>query len=203
LERKEEGRKLKMKIKKRYLIFFAVLLLLLYFDPLSTGYSLTEESAIRNSFPNQGGEIVFEKKFDNNKVVVWDTGPESYVKLLRKELGIFYRVHAANAVSGITADNKMKFTWDATLKDDIYYDTLFAAVILDKKIVKVIVSNNGINNINDINLTLREVEENSTVYIEMDVINGYAAHYSYLHNSDVGGFLFRGLNSEGKVISIQ
>jgi hypothetical protein len=57
--------------------------------------------------------------------------------------------------------------------------------------------------INDIQLSLSKVKEYSTVYIEMDVINGYAAHYSYLKPSDVKGFVFRGLNSEGKVISVQ
>lgn len=189
-----------MKIKKSYIIFYSVLILLLYLNHLSTGYSFTEESAIRNSFPNQDGENVFEKEFDSKKVVVWDTGTESYVKLIIKDLCIFHRVTAANAISGITTDKMMKFTWDATLKDDKYYDTLFAAEVLDTKIVKVIVSNKSSN---EINLSLSEVKEHSTVYIEMDVINGYAAHYSYLKPSDVGGFVFRGLNSEGKVISVQ
>lgn len=94
----------------------------------------------------------------------------------------------------------MKFIWSATLKDDKYYDSLFAAEVLDTKIAKVIVSNES-GNEND--LSLSEVKEQSTVYVEMDVINGYAAHYSHLHNSDVGGFVFRGLNSEGKVVSVQ
>ena len=94
----------------------------------------------------------------------------------------------------------MKFTWSATLKDDKYYDTLLAAKVLDNEIVKVIVSNESSNE-ND--LSLSEVKEQSTVYVKMDVINGYAAHYSYLHTSDVGGFVFRGLNSEGEVISVQ
>lgn len=190
-----------MKIKKRYIIFYSVMILILlwYLNHLLTGYSFNEKSAIRNSFPNHDGEMVFEKEFDRKKVVVWDTGTENYIKLLSTDLGIFHRVTAASAISGITTDNKMKFTWDATLRDEKFYDTLFAVEVLDPKIVKVIVSNKSSN---DINLSLNEVKEHSTVYIEMDVINGYAAHYSNLNLSDVGVFAFRGLNSEGKVISV-
>lgn len=181
-----------MKKKKRYIIFLSALILLFL--------AFTEASAIRYSFPNQRGENVFEKEFDKKKVVVWDTGTESYVKLISRDWGVFHRSTTADEISVITPDEKMKFTWSATLKDGKYYDTLFAAEILDPNIVKVIVSNESSNE-ND--LSLSEVKEQSTVYVKMDVINGYAAHYSYLHTSDVGGFVFRGLNSEGEVISVQ
>lgn len=97
-----------MKIKKHYLIFFSVLILLfLYLGLILSGYSLTEESAIRNSFPNQSGEIAFEKEFDTKKVIVWDTGTESYVKLISKDWGIFSRAIKADAISVVTPDKKM------------------------------------------------------------------------------------------------
>jgi hypothetical protein len=107
----------------------------------------------------------------------------------------------------------MKYTWSATQQFNNFYDTLFAVEVLDTNIVKVIISNeinnenylsmisNEINNQNY--LSLSEAKKQSSVFFELDVINGYTAHYSYLHTSDVGEFVFRGLNSEGKVIWIQ
>lgn len=190
-----------MTIKKGYLILFSVLiLLLLYFGLLLGRYSITEELAIRYSFPNQSGEKVFEKEFGRKKVVVWDTGTVSFAKLINKDWGILYSLRDSAEISVITPGEKMKFAWSATLQDEKYYDTLFAVEVLDTQIVKVVVSNEGSN---ENELSLSEIKEQSTVYIEMDLTNGYAAHYSYLSTSDVGGFVFRGLNSEGKVISVQ
>lgn len=188
-----------MKIKKHYIIFSVLILLVLYVGHLN-GYKLTEESAIRNSFPNQSGENVYEKEFDNKKVVVWDAGTAKYVKLINTDWGILHRATVISDIGVTTLDEKMKFSWSATLKDDKFYDTLFAVEVLDTKIVKVIVSNERNN---EKELSLDEVKEQSTVYVEMDVINGYAAHYSYLHTLDVGAFIFRGLDSEGNVLSVQ
>ncbi|MBU0904701.1 MAG: hypothetical protein KKF57_05875 [Firmicutes bacterium] len=188
-----------MKIKKRYIMFSVLILLVLYVVHLN-GYRLTEESAIRNSYPNQSGEVVYEKEFDQKKVVIWDAGTAKYVKLINKDWGILHRATVISGIGGTTLDEKMKFNWNSTLKEDKYYDTLFAVEVLDTKIVKVIVSNERNN---EKALSLDEAKEQSTMYVEMDVINGYAAHYRYLHTSDVGAFIFRGLDSEGNVLSIQ
>ena len=189
-----------MKIKKEKIIFISVLLLLfLYFGPLFGGYSFSEMSAIRYSFSNQGGKVVFEKEFGNTKVVIWDTGTVKEAKLIRKDWGILYRAVGSDAISALTPEEKMKVAWSATQHEEKYYETLFAVEVLDSRITKVVVSNESSN---ENEYSLREVKEQSTVYIEMDVKNGYAAHYGTYSNSDVGGFVFRGLNSEGKVVSV-
>lgn len=188
-----------MKIKKRYIIVSVLILLALFVGHLN-GYKLTEESAIRHSYPNQSGEIVYEKEFDQKKVVIWDAGTAKYVKLLNKDWGILYRTTVISGIGGTTLDEKMKFSWTATLKEDKYYDTLFAVEVLDTKIVKVIVSNERNN---EKVLSVDEAKEQSTVYVEMDVLNGYAAHYRYLHTLDVGAFIFRGLDAKGNVLSVQ
>ena len=199
IELKKLGVRRILKLKKRY-IMFSVLILLVFYVVHLNGYRLTEESAIRNSYPNQSGKIVYEKEFDHKKVVIWDTGNGKYVKLINKDWGILHRVTEISGIGGTTLDEKMKFNWSATLKEDKYYDTLFAVEVLDTKIVKVIVSNERNN---EKVLSLDEAKEQSTVYVEMDVLNGYAAHYRYLHTSDVGAFIFRGLDSDGNVLSIQ
>lgn len=91
----------------------------------------------------------------------------------------------------------MKFIWSAHAGKKGFYNTLFAAKVLDKNIVKVVVSN--VNK----DKSLDEVKNTSTFYMEMPVNNGYAINYSYLPNSKVGGFVFFGADPEGKVISKQ
>ncbi len=190
------------KFKKRYLIIFSALLLLLlglYFGPsVLGGYAITEHSGIRYTLPNQDGDVVFEKEIEDKKIVVWDTGKVNYVKLIEKPLGIFKRVTNVSSISGQTIDEKMKVTWSGAEIEDEFYDVIFAAEVLDKEIEKLIVSNEQ----NDKKSTpLSIVREQSTVFIKMDVENGFAAHYRKLPSSDIGSFSFRGINSDGKVVS--
>ena len=190
------------KLKKRYLITFSLLILLLlgmYFGPsVFGGYALTEHSAIRYTLPNQDGEVVFEKEIEDKKIIVWDTGKVNYVKLIENASGIFKRVTNVNSISGETIDEKMKVTWSGVeIAESEFYDVIFAAVVLDKEIEKVIVSNEQGDKKNT---PLSIVEEQSTVFIEMDVKDGFAAHYSKLPNEDIGSFSFRGINSDGKIV---
>ncbi|WP_186577012.1 hypothetical protein [Aquibacillus kalidii] len=189
--------------KKRYLITFSILLLLLlsmYFAPsVFGGYALTEHSAIRYTLPNLDGKVVFEKELVDKKIVVLDTGKVNYVKLIENSLGIFKRITDVSSISGKTIDEKMKVTWSGTeIEESEFYDVIFAAGVIDKEIEKVVVSNEQDDKKNT---PLSIVEEQSTVFIEMDVKDGFAAHYSKLSNENVGSFSFRGINSDGKVVS--
>lgn len=197
------GRKLKSikKFKKLYLIMLLVLLLFsgLYFGPsVLGGYAITEHSAIRYTLPNQDGELVFEREMEDKKIVIWDTGKINYVKLIENPSGIFKRITSINSISGQPLDKKMKVTWSASEKQEEYYDAIFAAEVLETEIEKVIVSNEQ-DGKKDTPLNI--VKEQSTVFIEMDVEDGFAATYSKLQGSGVGSFSFRGINSDGKVVS--
>lgn len=190
-------------IKKRYFILIIALLLLTYFSPsMFGGYSLSESLAIHHSFPNMKGEVVFEKEFGNKKAVVSIVEEQKYVKIIENKYGFFYGVIDASEIIGATPDGKMKATWSATQRGEtVYYDTLFAAEVFDDEIVRVVVSNDRRNEEYK-NRTLNEVEEKSHLFIEMDVVNGFAVNYSYLPSSDVGHLVFRGINSEGEIVSI-
>ncbi|MBX0359550.1 hypothetical protein [Halobacillus sp. Nhm2S1] len=191
------------KFKKRFLLTFSVLLLLsisVYFGPsVLGGYAITEHSAIRYTFPNQDGEIVFEKELEDEKIVIWHTGRVNFIKVIEKPLGILKRVTNIISISGQTDDEKMNITWSGSkINDKGIYDVVVAAEVLDKEIEKVIVSNEQ----NDKKSTpLSVVKEQSSVFIEMDVSEGFAVHKSRLPNADVGSFSFRGLNSEGEIVS--
>jgi hypothetical protein len=189
-----------MKLKKRYVAGGLLLLVALYFGPVTNMYTISEKSAIRNSHPNLDGEKVFEKEFGNKKVVIWNTAFGAYAKLITRQGGIFYRSEAADEIGAPSPDGKMNISWSAWSNGENNYDTLLAAEILDNEIVKVVVTNETDR---DKSLSLSEVKELSNVFVEMEVINGYAGQYLALPNSDAGGFIFRGLNAEGEVVSFR
>jgi hypothetical protein len=54
----------------------------------NSGYSLSEKQALRDSYPNLDGQVVYYKTFDNNKLIVWETDNGNYVKLVETKLGL-------------------------------------------------------------------------------------------------------------------
>ncbi|MCG7344753.1 hypothetical protein MHZ92_11450 [Sporosarcina sp. ACRSL] len=190
----------KVILKKRHLIILILLMIIIYFGPsFLGGYYLTERSAIRNSFPNDG-IVVLEKDVKNKKIVVWDTGQNKSIELIESNFGFLHRPILGSEIFGETPDKKMKTTWAATHHEGVFYNTIFAAEALDEDIVKVIVSNEP--HVREIYLSLKEVEEQSTIFVEMVIENGVAIHYSLLPTDEVGNFTFRGVDAEGNVVTI-
>jgi hypothetical protein len=198
--------KRKGKFKRRfYFLALSALLLMLYvyFSP----YAVTEQGAIRDTFSTHDGKKVFEKQFGNKKVVILENDDASpinvyYVKVINKTNGILYRVTHTGAFSSHSVKSekeKVRYTWSGSGRSskDVM-ETIFAVKVLDDKIVKVAVSNDGDY---ENNLSLSKAKELSTLYFEMEVQNGYAAYIGYLDHAEVGSFVFRGLNSKGEIIS--
>lgn len=77
------------------------------------------------------------------------------------------------------------------------YDTVIAVATDNTEITKVIVSNED----TDSNVSLDdldEIKENSTIYIELILEDGFAAAYRELKSPRE--FKFRGLNDKGEII---
>jgi heme A synthase len=82
----------KEEMMKKKIIIFVGLAIILYFSPsLLGGYFYNEATAIRNSFPYQEGEIVFEKSFQGKKVVISKAEETTYAMLIEKKWGIFFQ----------------------------------------------------------------------------------------------------------------
>ena len=191
--------KRKSKFKKRYLIIIIILLVLSYYGPKIGLHSWSEHAVLRYTLPNQDGNVVYEQLFGNKKVVIWDTGKQKYVKLIENTLGFLYYSTKIDSISAETPDGKMMVVWSGTKKKDGFYDTLFAVEVKDEDIVKVVISNDN----GEKNLSLNEIKENSTHYVEMEVKDGLAANYSHLpYYYALGSHVFRGINSEGRVVSL-
>lgn len=193
-----------MKFKKlfrfRNILGIIILFLLLYYMIPSWlgGYRWTEQSAIHSSIPFKKGKVVYEKSFGNKDALIWDTKGFYYAKTVERSFGFLYRVINNEGMGPKSPDGKMRITWSANRNRNGTYDALFAAKVLDENIVKVVVSNDAPHKQTD--KTLSEVKKSSSLYIVMPVTKGYAVNFSYLRG--YGNFAFRGINADGKIISV-
>ncbi|MGF7050630.1 hypothetical protein J2T13_005180 [Paenibacillus sp. DS2015] len=189
------------KILRRSIVLIVLLLLIIYLFNKS-GYSLTENNAIRNSYPSKDGEVIYVKDYGNKKTIIWKTNNGNYAKLVEPKWDIFYHVSHVAELYPMTPvvgqEGDIKRTWSASLNSNKMFETIFAVASDNPEIKRVIVSNDNIDNV--ILDNIEEIKENSTVFIELKLEDGFAAAYSELKTKDAGGFIFRGIDEKGKII---
>lgn len=188
------------KKRVRAVIIGGVFLSAFYFGPsLFGGYYWTESAASERSYYDTELVEVYEKKSGDKKIIIQDNEFLRVAKVIDRPLGLFYQAELVTDVSAATSDGKMKFGWTATQKEEEYYEVLLAAEAVNENIEKVIVTNEYPE---QRGASVDELKELSDLFIEMEVKNGYAAHYLELPNSETGGFEFRGINAEGEIVSV-
>lgn len=195
------GDSMNKKIKRRS-IFFVVILAIVFFILYRYGYSLNEKQALRISYPFTDGDVVYNKKFENNKAVIWETENFNYVKQVEIKLGFLYQVSNVAVLQSmqplIGTEGELMGTWSARLNSRNMYDTIFGVESDNPEIKRVIISNDNIDNV--ISYDMDEIKENSTVFIELNLEDGFAASYNELNTNDAGGFIFRGVNNKGEIL---
>ncbi|SDW06679.1 hypothetical protein [Paenibacillus sp. PDC88] len=189
------------KIKRRS-IFFVVIVVIVIFILYRYGYSLNENQALRISYPFIDGEVVYNKDFDNNKVVIWETENFNYLKQVDTKWGFLYQVSNVAMLQSmdplIGTEGDLNRTWSSRLNSRNMYDTIFGVESVNPEIIRVIISNDSIDNV--ISYDIDEIKENSTVFIELNLEDGFAASYNELNTKDARGFIFRGLNDKGEIL---
>lgn len=188
------------KILRRSILLIVLLLLIIYLFN-NSGYSISVNNAIRNSYPSKDGEVILEKDYENKKTIIWKTNNGNYVKLVEPKWGFLYHVSDVAELYPmaplIGKEGDIKRAWSSSLNSNKMYETIFAVESGNPKIKRVIVSNDNIDNV--ILDDVEEIKENSTVFIELILEDGFAAAYRELNTKDAGGFIFRGVNEKGEV----
>ncbi|WP_046226942.1 hypothetical protein [Paenibacillus dauci] len=186
---------------QRTIVLLALIFIIVYAFK-NSGYSLVEQAAIRNSFPFQDGTKVYENEETDNQTVIWKTDNGYYAKLVESKWGFLYHVSNVSMLQVLSPLNgkegDIERTWSANLNSDNKYDTIFAVKSNNPEIKKVIISNDNIDD--NISTDIHEIKKESTLFMELNLENGFAATYKELNVNDAGGFVFRGVNEKGKVI---
>jgi len=186
-------------MEKKIIVLITVALVLYIAPSILYGYYYTESEAIQKLLPQKNGNIVFEKSFGNNKVIITKTNGMTYVNLIECKWGLFYKGKDITPFSAGEPGDLIRRTWSASLTEEQRYDTVLAVEVLDPSITKVIISNEGYSRNLD---NLEDVKALSALFLELDVINGFAVTYTDLSIEDAGSFVFRGLNDKGEVVSV-
>ncbi|MVO99554.1 hypothetical protein [Paenibacillus lutrae] len=185
------------KYKRRIILIVGLLVFGLYLLHISE-YSFSQEGALKDSFPQYNGDIVFEQNFKNNKVVILKGPQGTYAKLIKSKWKILFRVTNVSVLGPMyPEDESILRTWSANLNSNKRYDTILAVEVSDPKIMKVIITNEQFEE--KASVDLNEIKENSKVFIELDVVNGYAGTFQEMAIDEVGGFVFRGVDNTGSI----
>lgn len=189
----------------RIAIPVAILLLLIYFVGSNNGYTFSEKTAIRNSTPFTDGAVTYQHDYGSKKVAIWQSGDRYFAMLVHTQWGLIHRVSQTVELTSVgellfdKQNSTLKRTWSASLNGK-KYDLILAVQAVNPAIKKVIVSNDNIDN--GFAEDVEDIKRNSDFYTELPLQDGVAASYHEMDMSGVGGFIFRGLDAEGKVVSL-
>ncbi|WP_068774257.1 hypothetical protein [Paenibacillus sp. FJAT-26967] len=185
------------KYKRRIIFTVCFLIFSLYLLHISE-YSFSQEGALKDSFPQYNGDIVFEQNFKNNKVVILKGPQGTYAKLIKSKWKTLFHVTNVSVLRPMyPEDESILRAWTANLNSNKRYDTILAVEVSDPKIIKVIITNEQFEE--EKSVDLNEIKEKSKVFIELDVVNGYAGTFQVMAIDEVGGFVFRGVDHTGSI----
>ncbi|MCF6136417.1 hypothetical protein [Pseudalkalibacillus berkeleyi] len=181
-------------------MFFGLIGVIIYCSlTFGAGFYFSENAALKHSFHKINGDIVYEKAFaNNNKVIIMDSGEMSTIKVVHRTMGILYRVNNISRL-GLRDEKHLEITWSATQRKDEDYDNLVAAKVLNQDIEKVIVTHRKTV---DAHSKLMEMKKNASLWIEMEVLNGYASDFRIISMSELKNYTFIGVNAKKEIVSI-
>lgn len=192
---------MKRKLLRVFVVLISLLVLIVYIFNKSD-YSISEREAIHNLYPSENGEWMYSKTYDNKKVVILRKEHKDYVTLIESKWGVLHRASVISELHPVAPlkgneTSITKRTWHAKINSYKMYDTVIAVATDNNEITKIIVSNEDTDSNESLN-DLDEIKENSTIYIELVLEDGFAAAYRELKSP--GEFKFRGLNDKGEII---
>ncbi|MEK8127822.1 hypothetical protein WMW72_07805 [Paenibacillus filicis] len=179
------------------MVLLLFVLVLGWFWLVPSGYTWSEKRALEQAVPAPGGSKVYEKAFGSHKVVIWKTPVMTYAQLLETRWGILHRVITAAQLAPRLPDDALLRTWSAHLNESKQYETLFAIETLDPEMTTVLISNDPMDD--EAADTLDEIRQRSSLSLELKVEDRYAVLYTELPAAEEGGFVFRGIDSQGQI----
>ncbi|MGE7823125.1 hypothetical protein [Paenibacillus sp. NPDC093718] len=189
-------------MKKTMFLMLAVVLIVISYMPLFLGgYVYNEEQAMRRFHPAYTGDKLYERTGDHHKLIVWHDGNVKMVTVMENKWGLLHRASNSVVLERGSEDEPFTRIWSASHRGEGMYDTLLAVETPENESRRIIVTNEPWDDepIDD----LDQIKALSGIYIEMDVEQGYALHYEQLPADQIGGFIFRSIDSEGNILSVQ
>ncbi|MFC7677401.1 hypothetical protein [Paenibacillus sp. GCM10028914] len=185
-----------MKKHKLLVVILTICVCSVLFFLKMSGYSFSKEGALKYSVPYDG-DIVYEQNFSNHTLVILKGKQETYAKLIKSKWNVLFQVTNVSVLGPLYPDETNLRTWSAHLNSNKRYDTILAIEVSDPRFRKVIITNEKIDN--EKSTDVEEIKENSNIFIELNIVNGYAGTFQELDSKDAGGFVFRAIDDTGSI----
>ncbi|MCS7461927.1 hypothetical protein N0M98_17455 [Paenibacillus doosanensis] len=188
--------------RRRYVWAIAIFLCLVWYLPEAAGggYFFSESAAIRKTFSLPEAPVVYEKTMGDKKIVIANSEGGLRAMLLETKWKVLHRVTHMTALLPRDPSDTLLRTWSASLTSDNQYDTLIVAQSKHPDAKQIIVSNDALDQ--EIPASLEQVRKASSIFIEMDVENGFAVYNGLLEPQSVGAFVFRQVDDSRRVLSV-
>ncbi|WP_211746619.1 hypothetical protein [Paenibacillus sp. Marseille-Q4541] len=195
-----------MKQKNRFLKVLTVLVLfwLAFYCYYSfQGYVLTEQKALNSLLRGKEAQIVYKKKVDEeHTLLMLQEGQYEEAIHISTRLGMWYRVDGSMSLSKRPPEDSMDYTWSASTNPNGNYDLMVAVKIMDPKITRVVVSNDGTYEFGiDPEENLDDIMFLSSVHMDLELEDGYGIAYREIPINESTAMVFRGLDKDGNMIS--
>lgn len=188
-------------MKRRNAVLAVVLLVVAvgYFVFDQSGYSLSQERALRRTDSYSGLAQVSEQSLGGDKIVMRTNGSLSKTQIVHRKWGFLYKPGTSVEMAALPGNANVRYAWFSadSGRSDGKVDVVFAAESDDPKVKTIIVSNDTLSAPKD----SAEAKANATVYVELDVARKYAIVVQALDQKDIGSFVVRGADAEGRFVT--
>ncbi|QHW32984.1 hypothetical protein GZH47_20755 [Paenibacillus rhizovicinus] len=187
---------------KRRNAVLAILLLVVavaYFAFHQTGYAFTEKEALRSAGVYNGLTKAYEQPFGSDVIVMMSNGSQSRVQIVHNKFGFLHKPGTSVEMAALDGQSSVRYAWFSTGASgkDGKREIVFAAESSDAAIRKVIISNDRLNAPKD----SAEVKKNASVYVELDVAKQYGIVVEELEAQEIGSFVVRGADADGRIVT--
>lgn len=156
------------------------------------GYTFSAVKAVERASP-WDVQVWESRSFGDRIVLIGESGGIQRAWAVKQKWGFFYTAKTSAALSPSAPSGELERTWATTGSDGDALRTMFAVRTDNPRIVKVIVTHDG-------NVEGGALEKGTTIFAEMDVVNGIGMTLASIPSEEVGSFNFHGVVADGQIV---
>ncbi|MFC4811350.1 hypothetical protein [Paenibacillus sp. GCM10023250] len=170
----------------------------LYFVYNQSGGYLSAKSAFAHS-AYAGKSVVYERALGSDRVAILSNGSRSKAQIVHRKWGLLYEHGTSVEMAALPGRESVRYAWFSAGagEADGKIGVVFAAESLDPAVKTVIISNDTLEH----PANAADVKGASTVYVELEVGGKYAIAAKELGGKDVGSFVVRAADANGKILA--
>ncbi|MBO7747604.1 hypothetical protein I8J29_25785 [Paenibacillus sp. MWE-103] len=171
----------------------------LYFAYDQSGSYFSARSAFAHSASYPGQSVAYERALGSDKIAILTNGSQSKAQIVHRKWGLLYEPGTSVEMAALQGRESVRYAWFSAGagEEEGKIAVVFAAESFDPAVKTVIVSNDTLAD----PAGAADVKQASTVYVELEVGEKYAIATKELGGQDVGSFVVRAADANGKILT--